>query len=156
MILAHLPSGYLLARGAGYRRGAMPWAAVFGAVLPDFDMLWFHFVDHTMHHHRFWPHIPAVWLMISLLALPLAYRFRPVLFAPLGLMLAGVFLHLLLDTWAGDIMWLWPVSDQFLHIISVPATQSHWVLSFLLHWSFLAELAIIAAAIFVYFHRERA
>ena len=154
MIIAHLPSGYLLARGAGYRRGLMLGAALLGAVLPDFDMLYFHFVDHSVHHHRFWPHIPAVWLVIALVVLPLAAKLRPGWFPPLAMLLAGVFLHLLLDTWAGSIMWLWPVSDQFFQLVTVPATQSNWVLSFVLHWTFLAEVAIVLAAFFVYFRRE--
>lgn len=156
MIIAHLPSGYLLARAAGYRRGLMLGAALLGAVLPDFDMLYFHFVDHAVHHHRFWPHIPAVWLVIALVVLPLAAKLRPGWFAPLAMLLAGVFLHLLLDTWAGSIMWLWPVSDQFFQLVTVPATQSSWVLSFVLHWTFLAEIGIVLAALFVFFRREAA
>ena len=156
MIIAHLPSGYLLARAAGHRRGLMLGAAALGAVLPDFDMLYFHFVDHSVHHHRFWPHIPAVWLGIALVALSLAAKLRPVWFAPLAILFAGVFLHLLLDSWAGSIMWLWPVSDQFFQLVTVPATQSNWVLSFVLHWTFLAEIGIILAALYVFFRREAA
>lgn len=155
MIFAHLPSGYLLARGGGYRHGAVMTAALIGAVLPDLDMLWFHFVDHSQHHHRFWPHIPAIWAVITLITLPVSRSLRPSWFAPLAMGLAGVWLHLILDTWAGDIMWLWPYSDQLFHLVSVPATQSSWVLSFILHWSFLAEVVIILAAISFYFRRER-
>jgi inner membrane protein len=156
MIIAHLPSGYLLARGTGHRRGMLLGAALLGAVLPDFDMLYFHFVDHSVHHHRFWPHIPAIWAVITLTVLPLVRWLRPSWFAPVVLLLAGVWLHLVLDTWAGDIMWLWPYSDRLFHVFGVPATQSNWVLSFVLHWTFLAEVAIILAAIFVYFRREAA
>ena len=156
MILAHLPSGYLLARGAGHRRGVMLLAACIGAVLPDFDMIWFYLVDRSVHHHRFWPHIPAVWAAIALFALPLAHHFRPGWFAPLCIGFAGILLHLILDTWVGSIMWLWPVSDQFYQAFTVPATRSHWVLSFLLHWTALAELAIILTAAFVFFRSERA
>ena len=155
MILAHLPSGYLLARGASHRRGVMLAAASLGAVLPDFDMVWFYLVDHSVHHHRFWPHIPAVWAVIALITLPLTRIVRPGWFAPLALGLAGVAVHLLLDTWVGDVMWLWPYSDRFFHLFTVPATQSHWVLSFLLHWTALAELAIILAAAVLYFRTER-
>ena len=156
MILAHLPSGYLLARGAGHRRGVMLTAALLGAVLPDFDMIWFWFVDHSVHHHRFWPHIPAVWAGIAAITLTLAHKLRPAWFAPLAMGFAGVLLHLILDTWVGDVMWLWPYSDTFIYLFTVPATQSHWVLSFLLHWTALAELAVILAAALVFFRTERA
>ncbi|MFC3180169.1 metal-dependent hydrolase [Cypionkella sinensis] len=155
MILAHLPSGYLLARGAGHRRGVMLVAALVGAVLPDFDMLWFWFVDHSEHHHRFWPHIPAVWAAVALITLPLARKLRPAWYAPLAMGFVGVLLHLILDTWVGSVMWLWPYSDTFFQLFTVPATQSHWVLSFLLHWTVLAEVAIILAAAVVYFRTER-
>jgi inner membrane protein len=117
-------------------------------------MIYFHAFDHSMHHHRFWTHIPAVWLVVTVTSLALAKWLRPSWVAPLALLLAGVWLHLVLDTWAGDIMWLWPVSDQFFHLFAVPATQSHWVLSFLLHWTFLAEIVIIAAAVYLYFRHE--
>ncbi len=98
--------------------------------------------------------------MISLIALPLMHRLRPTWFAPLAIGLAGVWLHLLLDTWAGDILWLWPMSDHLFHLITVPATPSHfppshWLLSFVLHWSFVAEVALILAAVAVYFVPER-
>ena len=133
----------------------MLMAALLGAVLPDFDMIWFHLVDQSRHHHRFWPHIPAVWAVISLITLPLMPRLRPAWVRPLAIALAGVWLHLLLDSWAGGILWLWPVSDHLFQLITVPATQSHWLLSFALHWSFLAEVALILAAVAVCFVTER-
>lgn len=150
MILAHLPSGYLLGRSFGQRRGRLLLAAMIGAGLPDLDMIWFALVNSQVHHHRFWPHIPAVWAGIALVALPLARWLRPDWLAPLAMGFAGIFLHLILDTWAGSILWLWPVSDHLYSIVTVPATQSHWVLSFLLHWSFLPELAICGAALYLF------
>lgn len=155
MIIAHLPSGYLLARALRHRRGPVMVAALIGSVLPDFDMLWFHFVDQSVHHHRFWPHIPAVWLVTSVTALPLVWRVCKDWFVVCLAVLAGVWLHLILDTWAGDILWLWPFSDRFFSLFTVPAAQSNWVLSFVLHWTFLAEIAIILAALIVYFSPER-
>ena len=155
MILAHLPSGYLLARASGHRRGVMLMAALLGAVIPDFDMIWFHLVDQSRHHHRFWPHIPAVWAVISLITLPLMHRLRTAWFAPMAIALAGVGLHLLLDTWAGGVLWLWPLSDHLFELITVPASQSHWLLSFALHWSFGAEDVLVLAAIVIYIAPER-
>ncbi|MEM7440904.1 MAG: hypothetical protein AAF393_14995, partial [Pseudomonadota bacterium] len=63
-----------------------------------------------------------------------------------ALFLAGIALHCLLDTLTGGIMWAWPISGDLINLITVPATQSHWLLSFLVHWTFLAELAISAVA----------
>lgn len=146
MLTAHLPSGYVLARALPRRR---PWqmpAALLGAVLPDLDMLWFHFVDHGQwHHHRYWPHIPLVWLGIALasLALPTAWRGAVLVF------FAAIFLHLALDTISGGILWAWPFSDHLFALVTIPPHQAHWVLSFVLHWTFGLELALWAVALWL-------
>ncbi|MFV0408250.1 MAG: metal-dependent hydrolase [Paracoccus sp. (in: a-proteobacteria)] len=150
MLIAHLPSGYLLGRGVG-ARGTVMAAALLGSVAPDFDMIWFHFVDHgRVLHHEYWTHLPAFWLGIALTLLPLLYWRASRLFAPAAAFLAGVFLHLILDTLVGGIMWLWPFDDRLLTLAVVPARYDNWVLSFILHWSFLAELIIIALALFAW------
>ncbi|UWR86651.1 hypothetical protein [Phaeobacter inhibens] len=37
----------------------------------------------------------------------------------------------------------------------VPAAQSHWVLSFLLHWTFVLELGIWVLALYLWCKRSR-
>jgi inner membrane protein len=144
VIVAHLPAGYILARATHHPRGPLLWAALIGSVFPDIDMLWFHLVDHgAIHHHRYWLHAPAFWLAIAAVAmivLPSPKRALAAMFT------ASVLIHLVVDTLAGGIMWLWPLSTHLFTLTTVPATQSHWVLSFMLHWTFLAELLLIAVA----------
>lgn len=156
MLTAHLPSGYVLAKTMG-RTG--PWAmgaALLGAVAPDFDMLWFYFVDQGQtHHHRFWPHIPAIWLAIALIFWPMARRVPARQRQAVAIFLAAVALHLLLDSLAGGIMWLWPIDDRLLHLVTVPPRYNHWVLSFILHWTFLAEVAIWIAAAVLWLRQRR-
>ncbi|NBZ86102.1 metal-dependent hydrolase [Stagnihabitans tardus] len=139
MLIAHLPSGYLLARGAGWRMAA----CLAGAVFPDLDMIRFWLEGGRIHHHAYFTHLPAFWAGVSLVALVVLRGAR------LGwalAFLAGVWLHLCLDTVAGDVMWLWPWSDRMIHLAEVPATYDSWVISFVLHWTFLLELGITAAA----------
>ena len=156
MILAHLPSGYLLERATGRRDRAVLIAALIGSVAPDFDMFWFHLIDQGQtHHHRFWPHIPLVMMGIAACALLLTRLVARRWLAPVAVFFGAVMMHLLLDTVNGGIMWLWPLNDRLYSLVTVPATRSHWVLSFLTHWSTLAELAIIAAAAMV-LHRDLA
>lgn len=154
MLTAHLPSGYLLTRLAAPKvRWAMS-VALIGAVLPDFDMIWFHFVDHgRIHHHYYWVHIPVFWLVVAAVTLPLlAWRG----WLSTGLVFfASVFLHLLLDTIAGGILWAAPFNDQLYTLVTVPATHGHWVASFLLHWTFLLELLIWAWAAWLWIRRGR-
>lgn len=153
MLIAHLPSGYLLGRSLG-ARGPVMAAALTGAVAPDLDMLWFTFVDSSIHHHRFWPHIPAIWAGIALIALPVIATRRRHWLAAAATFFAAVLMHLILDTLTGGIMWLWPFSDHLFTLVTVPATHSHWILSFMLHWTFLAEIALCIAALMLFLRRD--
>lgn len=155
MLIAHLPSGYLLARATA-AKGRLMGAALVGSVVPDLDMLWFHLVDHgPLHHHRYWVHAPGFWLILAVLALPLIRWRAPALFAPASIFLTAILLHLSLDSLGGGIMWGWPFSTRLHQLVTVPATHSHWVLSFLLHWTFLAELGITALAAFLWLKRPK-
>ena len=156
MLIAHLPAGYLLGRGTGAGGAAMA-AVLLGSVAPDFDMLWFHLVDHgRVHHHDYYSHIPGFWLLLALPVLALLRWRRPSWVRIAALFFAGIFLHLVLDTLVGGIMWLWPVSDHLYSLAVVPARYSHWVLSFILHWSFLTEIAITLLAAWLFWRDRRA
>lgn len=141
MLTAHLPSGYVAAR---LLPQGIPWlmpVALVASVLPDADMLWFHLVDNgAIHHHRYWVHVPAFWAAVAAVALPvLAWRG----YLATGLVFfAVILLHLGLDSIGGGILWAAPFSDRLFSLVEVPADNGHWVASFILHWTFLAELAI--------------
>ncbi len=154
MLTAHLPSGYVLGRIWPSPGAWVIPAALIGAMLPDLDMFWFYFVDErAIHHHRYWVHIPFFWVVVALVALPvLAWRGW---LAPGLAFFVAIALHLVLDSIGGDILWAAPFSDRFFSLVTVPATQSHWVLSFILHWTFLLELAVWAAAFILYRRKAR-
>ena len=132
-------------------------AAIIGAAWPDLDLFFFYLVDNrAFHHHRYWVHAPAFVLVVSLVLLALS-RWRWPAACPLVVAFCcGWVLHILLDSIAGGIMWLWPVSTELYVLFTVPPTQSHWVLSFLLHWTFVAELVIWAAALILLTRNRRA
>lgn len=149
MITAHAPAGYILSRL--WPKAQFTAAAAFiGAVLPDIDLIWFYLIDNrAIHHHRYWVHAPGFWALIALPALPLIARFaRPYLPAAFAFF-AGLFVHLCLDTIAGDIMWHWPFSDAFTHLITVTPRYENWILNFILHPVFILELLIWAAALWI-------
>lgn len=150
MLIAHLPSGYVLGRLMPRQGAAVMGAALIGAMLPDLDMIWFHFVDAgKWHHHVYWPHLPWVWAVAALVAFPLL-AWRGYLVPGLAFF-AAIFLHLALDTIAGGIAWAAPFDTTLYALVTVPARYSHWVISFVLHWTFLLEIAIWlwAAALFL-------
>lgn len=149
MITAHLPSGIVLGKLLPQKSWVFP-AAVLGAVLPDFDLFWFYFIDDSaFHHHKYWVHAPAFWAAIAIVVLPLVSRFARELLPTAVAFFAGLFLHICLDSVAGDIMWAWPLSDQLYHLVTVTARYEHWILNFVLHPVFLLEIAIWIWAIFL-------
>ncbi|WP_321341120.1 metal-dependent hydrolase [Breoghania sp.] len=153
MLTAHLPAGYCLSRLAGKPHLASPGllaTVLICSVLPDFDLIWFQFVDNgSLHHHRYWVHVPFFWGVVGMLVIPLVWRTRFRSVAILGL--AAIFLHLVLDTIAGGIMWLAPLDTTLYRLVEIPPTYSHAMISFLLHWTFLLEIAVwfCAIALFV-------
>lgn len=150
MITAHLPSGYVLGRALPSALWMIP-AALIGAILPDIDLLWFYLVDdRSIHHHRYWVHVPAFWAALAVVILPLTPRtYRP---AAGGFFLALI-LHICLDSIAGDIMWHWPFDDRFTHLVTVPAIYDNWILNFFLHPVFALEIVIWAMAIVLWVKR---
>ena len=152
MLTAHLPSGYVLGRLLPKGIPAPMPVALAGSVFPDLDMIWFHFIDdRAFHHHRYWVHVPAFWLVVAAIALPLAarlgYHRTALVFS------AAILLHLILDSISGGIMWAAPFSDHLFALVTVPAAYSHWVISFILHWTFLAELVVWGLALFLWLNR---
>jgi inner membrane protein len=146
MITAHLPASYCLFRGAKIKAPYALVVALIAAVFPDLDLLLPLITgEYDFHHHHYWVHIPAFWAAVACVALPIAWRLKVL---PTALVfLAGIFLHLCLDTIVGGIGWYYPFDDTLVYFIIIPATQPHWLLSFILHWTFTLELSIWALAL---------
>jgi len=58
--------------------------------------------------------------------------------------------HLLLDTFTERIFWLYPFSAHGFRLIEIPAVFSHWIISMVLHRSFVVELGIVAVALVLF------
>jgi len=157
MFIAHIPVSLALGRVLTKHRLTLPViaAAMFGAVFPDLDLIRFYLFDnHQRHHHDYWTHIPAIWLVIILGWALLKKLFK----RPFGVLpvvfFAAVLSHLILDTMAGAIEWLWPFSDQGFYLVIVPATHAKWYLSFLTHWTFGVEVFVSILSLCVAFTRH--
>ena len=68
---------------------------------------------------------------------------------------ANVMLHLVLDTTAGGIRWLWPASEAEFALSQPSARYTPWYLNFVLHWTFALEVAITLAALVSLARRRR-
>lgn len=157
MFIAHLPAGYLLADPLARRLAppnatrrharALLLAGLAASVAPDLDLLWFFFVDgRSVHHHRYATHLPLAWAALGLAAALLARRLLPAALPFIAVITAGGLLHLLLDTMTGEIRWLWPLTSEGFHLLTVRPGHAFWVWNFILHPSFAVEILICAAA----------
>lgn len=158
MFIGHLPAGYICSRYMlRIRRGLDTKTAMIvgmaASVLPDLDLFYFYLIDGRQTlHHEYWTHTPIFWVAILGLALLLSPWFRGH-----GLIVAGLIvcanglLHLVLDTIAGGIAWLYPYSTASFVLFNVPAVHGWWVWNFILHWTFALEIAVClwAAVLFV-------
>lgn len=163
MFIAHLPAGYLLACGLTRKiphqqklQKNLMFFCLIGSIFPDIDLLYFYFVDGGQtHHHKFFTHWPIVWLPL-LLVFGLRFLFLRKKFDLLcaGFFFAG-FIHLILDTFVGDIWWLAPFIDQPFAFFTVPAITKPWWLNFVIHWSFAVEVFICFWAGFLFFYKKR-
>ncbi len=160
MFIAHLPAGYIagtlverLAARFGYdtpRR--LTAVTLLASVLPDFDLLWFYLVDQRQHlHHTYWTHIPVFWVALGIVAalIALAIRRRDAL-PYIGAVTLGTLLHIVLDTVAGGIHWLYPLSSVETRWVEVPSVYGWWIANFVLHWSFALELILLGIAIWLH------
>ncbi len=154
MFLAHIPVGLALSKLIIRRKLTVPVliVATLGAIFPDLDLIRFYLLDnHQRHHHDYWTHIPGVWGFIILgWLIILKILRRPFGKLPL-VFFATVLSHLVLDSMAGAIEWLWPFSNQGFSLVTVPATHSKWYLSFLTHWTFAVEIIISLLSLYVAF-----
>jgi inner membrane protein len=155
MLIAHLPAGYLLTRQIAPRLAASPAVAqrlmvvgLAASVFPDIDLLYFYLGDgRRTLHHDYWTHIPAFWPVLALAVIALMRLARLAIpWREFLVFLAGIFLHLALDTVSGGILWAWPASQHRFLLLDVQARFDWWVWNFVLHWSFLLELAIVGLA----------
>lgn len=159
MIIGHLPAGYVISRllaryvePLGVSRGAFLWAGVIGALAPDLDMFYFYLVDHRQHHHHTYiTHYPIVWLVLLALSIIWLYSASANKHSAYAVIFSlNGFAHMLFDTIVGDIWWFAPWLDNPFAFFTVPALYKPWWLNFLLHWSFVVELAFLSWAIYLW------
>jgi len=142
MFIAHIPSGYVFSsmlvekvRNLPATTAAVIMSGVVGALAPDFDMAYFYLADHQQtHHHRYFTHWPIVWLIL-LATSAIWLRLSRVSKAPFLCLVfcCGGLLHLVLDSFVGDIWWFAPFIDRPFAMFVVPAVFNPWWLNFLLH-----------------------
>jgi inner membrane protein len=164
MFIAHLPIGYLassviysyLKLPGGSARGVV-FSGICGSIAPDLDLLYFYLIDDRQHnHHSYWTHYPSVWICLILISLIFCYskswRTRACLIVIFSI---NGFIHIVLDSIAGDIYWFAPFIYNAYSLVTVPALYELWWLNFILHWTFWVEMIITMWAILVWRNYSR-
>jgi inner membrane protein len=164
MFIGHIPAGYIITTAILERRvprqhphcSRYLWCGLAAAVLPDFDLLYFYLVDNRQHlHHSYWTHLPVYWTAFAALGYCYGLAARnPVIRLTTSLVFANILGHLFLDTVVGKIRWLHPYSEVDFVFFEVPARFGWWLWNFVLHWSFLFEVGVLAVAVFLFMKRK--
>lgn len=145
MLIAHVPMGYIIAKKRKAETKSLMSASILFSVLPDFDLLYYYiFDDRSRSHHLYFPHLPIAMFGSFLVLLPFV-QFSPIkkLRPYVSLFYINWVVHLILDTVTGGIAWLYPLKSTLIKLIQIPAHMSHWILSFIFHYSFLIEIGIV-------------
>jgi hypothetical protein len=166
MLIAHAPAGYLLTRLLSrtlFRDIVLPErknkryqllmaAGIVGSIAPDFDFIYHLFIDSARtSHHSYITHMPVCWLGAWLCLAGIGLLQKNRLFiacATTFCLCAG--LHLALDTLTGVIYWFYPLSAAGINMFKVADVHVWWVSNFTHHWTFLFEVAWVAAAMIVF------
>ncbi|AOA58093.1 metal-dependent hydrolase [Acinetobacter larvae] len=164
MFIAHLPSGYILAKVLNQKlqqnkisKTVFFTSIMLGSVFPDIDLFYFYFFDgRSVHHHKYFLHWFSLWLIIFFISY-LYYKFSKhfAKYAYIVLLFSSAaLLHICLDTFVGDVWLFAPFIDKSYVFFEVTPRYQPWWLNFIFHWSFLVELMICSMAIFLYFKNK--
>lgn len=162
MFIGHIPAGYVFARAIKKHITLKPLAlitiVVIASVFPDLDLLYFYTIDQRQHlHHSYWFHLPIFWIAIYAAAIGLAYlRRSKFILTTATFWFLLILLHLVLDSITGGILWLYPLNAEYYRFVDIPAVHGWWVLNFVLHWTFLIEIACTIFAIFLMLKKSTA
>ncbi len=158
MFFAHLPAGYIISQVTEKKFGATVSSrkimamSLVGSIAPDLDLIYFYLISaRTMTHHAYLPHIPLFWIIVFLLLLMtnlITYSKERILLSTLFII--NVFVHLILDTVVGGVIWLYPFKTEYVSFFVINARYDWWVLNYLLNWTFVFEIGIIAMAGIIY------
>lgn len=163
MFIGHISAGYLLTRSCLNvfqvpRSSVQPlfWVGLLASILPDFDLGYFYLIDVRQHnHHSYWTHIPLFWACSYLLLIPWTLIFKlQKAFVVSTVVFINVMGHMALDTIAGGIRWGEPFSQDYTALIAIEPSHDWWVLNFMLHWSFLIEIALTGFALWSWRHSK--
>ena len=151
MTFAHLPAGYITCRLLynQFKHRIDSWNCyllwgLLGSVAPDFDHLYFWFINREQDQHLNFSHYPLFWVLLLIFS---AFWFvidrksqNPV---SAFMVSFGGFIHMILDTVPGHIFWLAPFSYQPFSIGELVEAANPWLVQSFPGWAYGVELLIL-------------
>ncbi len=165
MFIAHAPAGYCLTtlllskfiRPSDNRAyyGYLCLGLI-ASVIPDIDLIYFYLIDLRQHpHHTYMTHIPIYWLAGTLFLWSYGDLLQHQRMMRSAVIIgANVMLHLLLDSMASNVLWLYPMHEGGLGLFHVPSQYGWWVWNYVLHWTFGLEIMIVVAASYLLYYKS--
>ena len=73
MLIAHMPTGYIVSKALKKQpENSLILSSLLFSIWPDLDLIYFYFFDSTKtFHHRYFPHLPIVMIVVFIITLPL-------------------------------------------------------------------------------------
>lgn len=158
MIFGHLPAGYITSKlllrkfqNQSVNANIFIFLGMSGAIAPDIDLLYYLLMDPSQpqqHHHTYLTHFPIFWLILLLISFVwlLLHRKNNPNAASFVIFAVNGFIHIVLDTITGHILWLAPLINQPSSLIA----DSSKGVSYFTHWTFGLEIFLILFALFVW------
>ena len=153
MLIAHMPAGYIVSKIANKKTSSLyTICGLIFSVWPDLDLFYYYFFDKTgTFHHTYFTHLPFVAVISFLIMFSLTFIKGLKKHCPYyWLFYINWGVHLVCDTFTGGIAWLYPFNDMLFTIINIPPISPNWVISFIFHWSFTIEIAIVIWAVVLF------
>lgn len=175
MLIAHAPAGYILSKLISRKffdnSKLYICAGIIGSVASDLDIIYWEVVDkRAVNHHEYWTHIPYEWLPLIPISIVLYFISKRLSISTM-FFTAGVYLHLLLDSFLAGIKWNYPNSNEYISLVDpkeVPNLVQYnkpiytfkfgnisydidgWVYNLGMHWTFKVEIVIVILSLIVF------
>lgn len=164
MMVAHLPAGYILTssicgmlkKKVDVNTAKVMFVGMLASALPDFDLLYFYTIDQRQHfHHHYITHLPFFWMMVCLPFIAGSIFLRNKKWLTYSLVaFANLMGHFFLDTFTGQMAWLYPFRKKHYAFFSLHTTYSRSFLNIITNWTFAFEIALILGAMALYWYNK--
>ncbi len=169
MIFSHAPAGFLASfltkkwwgRGLNtvQTRTLLILATIFG-IIPDLDVFYYYLFNAQVLHREIILHSFFVYALITIIIIFVSHKFKNRFWQAVGIVFfIGTFSHLLLDSLAAGVMWLYPIQSRLFGLLIVPTIANSFFGQYFTLINFIFEFSIsffaIGLVVYNFFPRHK-